>query len=319
MNKFKNKNPKVCLLVLNWNGLRDTEECIDSLLKINYNNSEIVIIDNGSKDGSVDFFRKKYDNKIKIISNSKNLGYSGGFNSGIDYSVSQKFDYTLTMSNDLIVDSEFVGKLVSVAESNDNVGIVTGKSYYYGTKQKILQRTARRSSKFFLVGSHIGVDEVDIGQCDQIKEYDYVDDVFWLLSNKALKKVGGYDAENFFFMGEELDLIYRIRREGFRVFYTPHSVVWHKVNSSLGGRIYDSKSKSPKKSKSNLMHYMYARSQMIIFYRRHLPHFHLFFYLLYNTFIHLPYNTFQLFRDKDFQRAKSLWQGYKRGILWEFK
>mgnify|MGYP001263033950 CR=1 FL=1 len=176
MDKLRNKNPKVCIIILNWNGLKDTEECLDSVLKINYDNKEIVVVDNNSEDGSVDFFRKKYSKNIKLICNSENLGYGGGLNEGIKYSINKNFDYTLTMNNDLIVDINFVIKLVEVFKNFEDVGIVTGKSYYYGSN-KILQRVGRKKSRFFLAGGHVGLGEEDTGQYNDIKEYDFVDDV----------------------------------------------------------------------------------------------------------------------------------------------
>ena len=79
--------PRISIIVLNWNGKDDTIECIQSLFKINYSNFDIIIVDNGSTDNSVEIFKKEFTKKIHIIETKKNLGYAGGNNFGIKYAI----------------------------------------------------------------------------------------------------------------------------------------------------------------------------------------------------------------------------------------
>ena len=90
-------SPKVSVLVLNWNGCKDTVECLRSVEKIQYSNFEIVLIDNGSSDNSVETVQKEFSN-VKIIRNSKNLGYAEGNNVGIKYALTNRSKYILILN-----------------------------------------------------------------------------------------------------------------------------------------------------------------------------------------------------------------------------
>jgi len=245
---MKDSFPLVYVLLLNWNGKDLTIECVDSLLKSNYPNYKILIVDNGSIDDSVKVFKQKYSD-VEIIQNKKNLGYAKGFNVGLKAAYERESDYFLVMNNDTVIDSNAITELVKVAKNDESIGIVTGKVLYYD-KPNVIQRAGKETGKYFLPGKHIGAGEIDNGQCDFIKEFDFVDDVFWLLSRKLYKKVGGYDP-TFFNSSEEADLCIRARKENFKIFYTYKAKLWHKDSASMGGggspRIvyYDTRNRIP--------------------------------------------------------------------------
>ena len=113
-------NPKVFILILNWNGKNDTIECLESLKNINYPDYEITVIDNGSTDNSVQLIKHNFP-EIKIIFNHKNLGFGGGINAGIKEiraRIKKKKYYMLLLNQDTIVPPDFLSKLVIKAESD---------------------------------------------------------------------------------------------------------------------------------------------------------------------------------------------------------
>ena len=225
--------PKVFAITLNWNRKDDTVECVDSLLKLNYPNYEIVVVDNGSTDGTVELLKEKFDNKITIIENKKNLGYADGFNSGIYYAFKKDAEYMLILNNDTKIDPDALIELVKVAENDSKIGFVSGKVYNYNDPNRI-QTVGKGTDPIKLVGPHVGAGEIDNGQYDEIKEYEFIDDVFLLVRKEVIEKVGGYDP-NFFLYWEETDWCARVRKADFKIFYTPDAKIWHKGSMSSGG------------------------------------------------------------------------------------
>ena len=101
MNKF----PKVYVVTLNYNGFDWLKDCLDSIINLNYQNFNILLVDNGSIDNSVPFVKENYSG-IEILENKFNLGYSEGFNKGINYAIKNNAEYVLIMNNDTIIDKE---------------------------------------------------------------------------------------------------------------------------------------------------------------------------------------------------------------------
>jgi GT2 family glycosyltransferase len=253
MRNVRDSFPRVYVITLNWNGKDDTIECIESLKKLYYPNFQIVVVDNGSTDGSVLALRVEYPD-ITIIENKRNLGYAEGFNAGLKYAYQHGADYFLILNNDTTIDPDALAELVKVAEQNDRIGFVSGKVYSYEKPQR-LQTAGRNSDPILIVGSDVGAKEVDHGQYDEVREYDFVDDVFLLVRRRVFEEVGGYDPL-FFLMCEEADWCVRVRKAGFKIMYTPHAKIWHKGN--LG----------PSSGISKIHQFYLARSE-ILFIRRH--------------------------------------------------
>src|SRR5512141_114352 len=91
--------PRVAIIVLNWNGWRDTIECLESLQRLTYPNYQVVVVDNGSTDNSVEHIRKAYP-RVRLLETGKNLGWSGGNNIGIKYALGQETEYIHLLNND---------------------------------------------------------------------------------------------------------------------------------------------------------------------------------------------------------------------------
>lgn len=123
-------HPKVFIIILNWNRLNDILECLESVYKLNYPNFEVIIVDNASSDDSVEIIRKKYPGAI-LIENRKNLGFAGGNNVGMDYSMKQNADYVWLLNNDTVVDPDCLSKIVESAENSEKIGLVSPIIYYF--------------------------------------------------------------------------------------------------------------------------------------------------------------------------------------------
>lgn len=250
---------KLFLIILNWNGRKMTAECLLSLLpvKLGRFELEVVVVDNGSTDGSVEYikelvFKKLSGLKVKIIVNKTNLGFAEGNNVGIRYALENKADYICLLNNDTRVSSDFLVELVKTAESDPKIGITGGKIYFEKGYEfhKDRYRKDELGKVIWYAGglidwnnvyaTHVGVDEVDLGQYDQEKETQYVNGCLMLTKRKVFEKIGLFDPKYYLYF-EENDFCQRAKAAGFKLYYTPRSVIWHlnAASSGAGSGLHD--------------------------------------------------------------------------------
>jgi len=222
------KLPQALVIVLNWNGLSDTLECLESLSHLDYPAYEVVVVDNGSADGSVSVIREQLP-AITVIENEENLGYAGGNNVGLRYALAQKADYALLLNNDTMVDSALLRLLVEASEANLFVGIVGPTIYYHARPNTIWSAGGaidwkRGSTRM------VGLNEQDVGQFGKKpREVDFVTGCALLVRMKAVETAGELD-ERFFMYYEETEWCVRIARAGYRIMHVPQAKMWHKIS-----------------------------------------------------------------------------------------
>ena len=296
-------NPKVIVLILSYNGKQLLDDSVSSYLENDYSNFEVVIIDNGSTDGTKEYVEKKWTN-VKVIRIRNNRGYSGGFNFGLEYAFNERnTDYVLVTNNDVKADHLLVSELVKVASSKEKVGFVTGKVYYYDNPT-ILQTVGKHEHPIWWNGGHIGCGEEDVGQYNQVKELQFADDVFTLVSREMYMKTGGYDT-TFFLQCEEYDWQARSKSFGYKIFYSPYAKLWHKESMTIGKR-------------SALKEYYNSRNSMLVILKnREASYFKVFVwnYLLYKIF----YKSLKGLKCFEVKKSFYIWAGFFSGIIWGFK
>jgi GT2 family glycosyltransferase len=225
-------SPKVIVLVLSYNGIYLLEDCLNSYLANEYDNYKILVIDNGSSDGTEEYVKNNFES-VLVRRLEKNQGYSGGFNFGLDIAFNEmNADYALITNNDVVADKNIIAELVKVAITDEMIGFTTGKVYYYD-KKDTLQTVGMSYDPIRINGGHIGIKEVDKGQYDEICERYFADDVFTMVSKKLHKEVGGYDSE-FVLQAEQFDWQMRAKQKGYKIMFTPHAKLWHKESMTIG-------------------------------------------------------------------------------------
>jgi GT2 family glycosyltransferase len=240
----------VYIVVLNWNGKEDTLECLQSISFIYFPGLQVVVVDNGSDDGSTIAIRENFPT-VTILETGENLGYAGGNNVGIQYALENDADYVLVLNNDTVVDPQVVRAFVDAALSLPEGGIFCGKIYFYSDPTRLYSTGATFSKeKMDFVVPAMGKFDNSDGDFDTVKETDIAVGCALFATREVLEKVGVFD-ERFFLVHEESDLCYRAMRAGYKVFFIPQAKLWHKGSVSFDG------------SDSPLMHYFWARNRLL--------------------------------------------------------
>lgn len=248
----------VVVVVLNWNDLNDTLDCLHSLRDVTYGQYSVVVVDNGSTDGSVSKLRScQTALQFDLIETGKNLGFAEGNNVGIRYALTRRGDFVLLLNNDTVVDPGIITAFVQAAHAYPDGAIFSGKICYFDRPSTIWYAGAkwRRDGQFF---EHVGIGQEDDGiRFQRVSETDYASGCALFIRASVLQHIGLLDAD-YFLTYEETDLCYRARKMGYRIFYVPEAKLWHKVSASFGG------------VQSPLQLYFYSRN-VLLWAERHLP------------------------------------------------
>jgi GT2 family glycosyltransferase len=223
--------PKVFIIILNWNNYKDTAECLESLAKIRYPNYEIILVDNGSSDGSAKALEKEFPH-VTLLRNPVNAGFAGGNNIGMKQALKSGADYVLLLNNDTTVSGDFLDVLIDFGQDHESVGILGSKVFYYGDPQRIWSMGGYfRRGKGSM--NTIGHNRPDSARFQKAVEVDYVPGCAILIKKHVFEKIGLLD-EDYFFFAEESDFCLRAKKNGFQVFVVPASHIRHKTSQALG-------------------------------------------------------------------------------------
>jgi len=225
--------PPVYCVVLNMNGKTLLLESLESIMKMTYPNFKVVVVDNGSTDESPHAVRTQYPS-VTVLENGKNLGFGEGNNVGIRYSLKQGAEWIFLLNNDIAVDPEMLTELMKAASSDELIGILSPKIYYYSEPNKIWY-AGGKVNYFTGIISHRGLREMDSGQYDRVEETDYITGCAFLIKRKVVESVGMFDPIYFPIYSEDADWSVRTQRAGYHLVYVPHAKLWHKVSAFSGG------------------------------------------------------------------------------------
>ncbi len=234
-------SPLVYTIILNFNGKKLLLETLASVKQIAYPNFRIIVVDNGSTDGSLTAVRAQYPEAI-LIENEKNLGFGEGNNVGMRYALQHGAEWVLLLNNDLAVAPDLLTHMMNVATSDAKIGIVGPKIYYHDQPEMIWFAGARINYWAGLT-AHRGIREIDRGQYDRVEDADYITGCTMLIRREVLERLGRFDPIYFPAYSEDADLCVRAQRAGYRLVYVPQAKVWHKVSSSSGGGMTPFKTK----------------------------------------------------------------------------
>ena len=217
--------PTVSVIIVNWNGLKFLPECLGALKAQVYSPFRVILVDNGSSDGSVEYVRNHFP-EITIICLSKNTGFTGGNNVALKQVTS---DYVALLNNDTIAHPDWLANLVAALERRPKAGFAASKMVFQDNPQLI----DRVGDAYTTAGAgclrgrnypaHTFTQEEWIfGACAAAALY----------RTSMLRDIGHFD-DDFFLLYEDLDLSFRAQLNGYQCLYVPSAIVQHKGSSSI--------------------------------------------------------------------------------------
>lgn len=227
-------HPKVAVIILHLKEIPCLVDCVVSLNKITYQNFSIIIAHNGPESTALlDALAPISRYIIKVIDMETNIGFTGANNVGIRYALQDGAEYILLLNDDTEVAPDFLTKLIDVAESRPDAGMLGPKIYYFDRPDKIWFAGARFNLETCMVTT-TGFDQVVECKNPAPIESDYITGCALLVKRNAIEKIGLLD-ERIFIYNEDLDWGLRLIKAGFRNLVVPDARIWHKVSITVGG------------------------------------------------------------------------------------
>ena len=224
MSKTENE-PLVSIIILNYNAGELLLNCVESVLKTRYNNFEVILVDNDSKDNSHRKCKEKFE-KIQLIENKENLGYCEGNNIGLRQA---KGEFIVILNPDTIVDSDWLVHLID-AYNKFGSGLYQPKLVSNSSRDKF--NSAGNMIQLFGFGYSRGKGDIDNGQFDKDETVGYASGACLFSSNKVLSELGFFDSFLFAYH-DDLDLGWRAAMQGIKSYYIPRSIVYHEESFSF--------------------------------------------------------------------------------------
>ncbi|MHA4808115.1 glycosyltransferase family 2 protein [Flavitalea flava] len=289
-------SPLVSIIAVNYNTTAVTSDFLHSIRVQNtYQNIEVIIVDNGSKEDPSAACRLAFP-AVKMLLTGANLGFSGGNNAGIRIA---KGDFLFLVNNDTEFTPGLLEGLLEIFQTHADAGLACPKFHYFFQKGTIEYAGYHPINIFTGRNGMVGSREQDKGQYDEIKVTHYAHGGAMMVPRKVIEEVGGL-YEPFFLYYEELDWSEKIKKKGYKIYYQPKSLIYHKESMSTG--------------KSSPLKTFYLNRNRILFMRRNIawPAFMVFTgYLLFFT---IPKNTFSYLVKGQKEHLRSFW----KAILWQF-
>lgn len=223
------REPLVSVIVVNYNGKDFLDRCLSSLLMTDYSNFEVILVDNGSSDGNLDFVKDKFGHnpRLKTIKNTVNLGFAEANNIGIRHAQGK---YVVLLNNDTVVAKRWLTELVKVMENDIRIAAAQSKLLLmdHPTRYDCAGGFLDHSGGTYARGQFA----LDTGQYEKIEEIFACKGAAMILRRGVLRTVGLLDSAYFFYY-EETDLCWRIWLAAYKVVFVPSSVVYHKGGGSI--------------------------------------------------------------------------------------
>lgn len=288
--------PLVSIITVNFNQSDLTAALILSLSHDPYENTEIIVVDNGSKKEDASALKKRFEH-IVFVKSDVNLGFAGGNNLGIK---AAKGKYLFFVNNDTEFTAQTIGPLVKLLEENPKIGIVSPKIIYYNSSNIIQYAGSAGMNSWTGRSKTIGQGELDEGRYDVLRPTPIIDGAAMMVPKCVIEKVGDMP-ELFFLYYEELDWCEQIKRAGYLAYYNGNATIYHKESMSVG--------------KHSVMKTYYMNRNRLLFIRRNYVGLKKLSGMLVFLLFAIPKRIVKLLQSGDWQHIKALF----KGLTWNLK
>ena len=279
-----------------------TAECIRSVLAMDMQDYQIIVVDNGSTDGSAEMLPQEFP-QITVLRQEMNLGFAAGCNVGMRYALANGSEYILLLNNDTLVAPDFLREMLSAVKDDPRIGAVCPKIYFADQPELLWYAGADFSlwtGRFKVRGWR----ELDRGQFGQIREITQATGCAVLTRRRALCDVELFD-EQFWAYVEDLDWSIRFLQSGYRLVYIPKARIWHcdgaTAVKSLG-------------SGSQAIRQFLSTRNMVLLARKHVRWWQLPTYLIGFFVTHIAFYTALRLWRRDFRALIAIYRGLGHGI-----
>lgn len=217
---------KVSVIVVNFNGKPYVESCLRSILKQDFAHFEVILVDNKSSDSSLEFVRRMFPD-LFVVANEKNLGYSGGINSGISHA---RGEYLAPINVDTEVNQDWLAAMVNFMDANPEVGAVTPKSLLYRNRRKV--GTLGLNIHITGLGFVRGLNSQDNDSLREPFQVAGVSGCSYLIRREIVERMGGLNENNFMYY-DDVDLSWMINVMGYKIYCVPQSVIYHEYELKM--------------------------------------------------------------------------------------
>jgi GT2 family glycosyltransferase len=288
--------PLISIIALNWNTTDITCDFLYSIGERNsYKNIEVIIVDNASREDPTAAFLAAYP-EVKVIRNSRNLGFSAGNNVGIR---AAKGEYLFIVNNDTEFTAGLLEGLLKTFETNPDAGMVSPKFHYFYSKGTIEYAGYEAVNPFTGRNGMIGCREKDRGQYNEVRETHYVHGGAMMVPRRVIEEVGVMP-EQYFLYYEEFDWSEQVKRKGYKIYYQPGALIYHKESMTTG--------------KSSPLKTFYLTRNRILFMRRNASRSAFLVFVSYFVCFTIPKNSVGYLVKGQRDHLRSFW----KGILWQF-
>lgn len=241
--------PAVYAIIINYNGWRNTVECLESVYRSDYPRLHVLILDNASGDDSIERLREwmaKPGNvpdpsRTSIVPLDRNLGFAGANNVGLRHLLAREPNaYAWLLNNDTVVAPDALRRMVQLAESDRGIGAVGATLLKHSDPERLETAGGGTFAEWHGMVSSIRSDTPRSGPRPALERLDFVSGTCMLVSRATVERVGLMD-ERYFLYGEDIDWSARIRESGLRLAYCAEAEVWHKGGGSTqhGSSVHD--------------------------------------------------------------------------------
>ena len=270
-------------------------ECLRSLERQTYGRFSILMVDNGSRDGSAEIIQKTFP-QVEVIRLDENLGFAGGFNRGIEKALAAGAEYVLVLNNDTVSAPKMVEELVRACVPG--VGVAAPKIFFHQDSRRIWSVGGRRNF-FTLEMKDKATGQLDQGKWESLQERDYLTGCAMMIPREVFSTVGLLD-EGYFAYYEDMDFSFRVKKAGYKLLLVPRAHLWHKVALTSGGE------------DSPLERYLMAKGS-VLFFKKHGGGWRRWFIIPYRLGSAVK-TTFRLLTRRKFNSIIAYWKGLWEGI-----
>ncbi len=246
-------NKKVAIILINWNSFNYTSDCINSIRQIQYPDYDIIVVDNGSTDQSIEKFNHHFKDSIILIQSDKNTGFTGGNNIGMQYTIDHQYEYCLLLNNDTFVDKNFLGPMIEYMKQNTHTGALQPR-IHFNHDRSLLWNGGSCFNKLLGLTYVKNYGRSFELRMNKIKKVDWITGCAFLVRTTVLQQCGLL-AENMFIYYEDVDLSFRIKKAGYDLVYFPQSVIYH-----ISGMANKNKIKGKEGYVNPIVHYLNIRN-----------------------------------------------------------